>query len=194
MDLFLAICEALGLGLAAGLGGPLAWLFIAVMAGLQAGIDPRGTDSAFIGEIWFIGLLLVANVLELLRPNPRDRNRRRVAVAVAAVFGAVFGSAALAAEGESTTIGFLIGGLAGIGAALVASDLLSGAQARIEAGPEAGSPVTLGLILGAAGVLVAVLALFLPPSSLLVAGLLAALVISRRRKADQKYQGLRILR
>ena len=63
MDLFLAICQAIGLALAVGIGGVLAALFVAVMASTDAGIDLRGTDWEFIGEGWFIAILFAANVL-----------------------------------------------------------------------------------------------------------------------------------
>jgi hypothetical protein len=194
VDLFLAICEALGLGLAAGLGGPLAWLFIAVMAGAEAGIDPRGTDWAFVGAGWFIAVLFAANVLAFYQRRRGPLPRRLPDAAGAAALGAIFGAAALAAEGETAAAGFVIGGIAAAAASLLGNDLLSGAQRRVEAGTEASATATLGLILGLSGIVVAVLALFLPPTSLLVALALAALAVGRRRKAGQKYEGLRILR
>ena len=42
--------------------------------------------------------------------------------------------------------------------------------------------------------LLAALSLFLPPVSLLAAFALLALALGRRRKAGEKYEGLRILR
>lgn len=193
MDLFLAICEALGLGLAAGIGGPLAWLFVAVMAGAEAGIDPSGTDWEFIGATWFVAVLFAVNVLVFLQ--------RRAGVSLplphalaAAVIGALFGAAALAAEGESAVLGLVLGALAGGTASLLASGVMIGAERRTAA-PESGAPAaTLALIFAAAGIVVAVLALFVPPSSLLVALALAVLASSRRRRAAQKYEGLRVLR
>ncbi|MBK5117334.1 MAG: hypothetical protein JJE23_10510, partial [Thermoleophilia bacterium] len=112
MDLFLAICQAIGLALAVGIGGPLAALFIAVMAGAQAGIDPRGTDWAFIGETWFITLLFAANVGAFFQRR-QQRDLRIPQAAAAAALGAIFGAAALAEQAESAAIGFVLGALAG---------------------------------------------------------------------------------
>ncbi len=191
MDLFLAICQAIGLALAVGIGGPLAALFIAVMAGAQAGIDPRGTDWAFIGETWFITLLFAANVGAFFQRR-QQRDLRIPHAAAAAALGAIFGAAALAEQAESAAIGFVLGALAGGGASLLAADVLAGARQR--AGAAGGSEGTLDLIFAAAGVLTATLALFVPPASLLALIALLVLAAARRRKASEKYEGLRVLR
>ena len=52
------------------------------------------------------------------------------------------------------------------------------------------------LIIGfaAAGIVLAAVCLFIPPISLAVLAALVYLAVSRRRKADEKYEGLRILK
>ncbi|MBK5117491.1 MAG: hypothetical protein JJE23_11305, partial [Thermoleophilia bacterium] len=57
-----------------------------------------------------------------------------------------------------------------------------------------GAGGTLDLIFAAAGVLTATLALFVPPASLLALIALLVLAAGRRRKASEKYEGLRVLR
>lgn len=198
MDLLLAICQAIGLGLAVGIGGPLAALFVAVMASLEVGIDPRGTDWDFLGASWFLVAMLAANVVGFyVARSGAESARRGFRVVFAAALGAIGGAASLAEQGESAAIGLIIGLLAGAGAALVAADILAGARRRTgrrrdgAAGPAA---ATLDLIFAAAGIGVALLALLAPPPSLLALAALAALAAGRRRRAGEKYEGLRVLR
>ena len=66
MDLFLAICQGLGLALAIGVGGALAALFVSVMGSLEAGFDPEGTDYGFSVATWFLVTLLALVVLSML--------------------------------------------------------------------------------------------------------------------------------
>jgi hypothetical protein len=192
MDLVLAICQALGLGLALGIGGPLVALFIAAMAALEAGIDPSGTDWEFLGAEWFLLLMLVANVIGFYTDRNGQANPTRTA-GFAGAIGAIAGAAALAAEGEPAAIGFVVGAAAGILAGLIAGQVLAGAQARAERN-DAAAPSTLTLIFAAAGIAVAALSLFVPPVSIVVLVALIGLALSRRRKAGEKYEGLRVLR
>lgn len=191
MDLFLAICQALGLGLALGIGGPLVALFIAAMAALGAGIDPSGTDWEFLGAEWFVLLMLVANVIGFYTDRNRQANPARTA-GFAGAIGAIAGAAALAAEGEPAAIGFVVGAAAGVSAGLIAGQVLSGAQARAERDGAAAS--TLTFIFAFTGIAVAALSLFVPPVSIAVLVALVALALARRRKAGEKYEGLRVLR
>ena len=85
MDLFLAICQGLGLALAIGIGGALVALFAGAMASLEAGINPDGTDYGFFAETWFLVALFALVVLGMLArgrdaralPAPRPAFHRR---------------------------------------------------------------------------------------------------------------------
>ncbi len=196
MDLLLAICQAIGLAVAVGVGGPLAALFISVMASLHAGIDVRGTNWDFLGQGWFLVLVLLANVAAFYGAR-RNELRRVPQVAFAAVFAAIAGAASLAEQGDSALLGFVIGALVGAGTALVATDVLVGAQRRARStslSRGASAAGTLELIFALAGVVIALVALFLPPVSLLALIGLAVLAGGRRRRAGEKYEGLRVLR
>jgi hypothetical protein len=196
MDLFLAICQGLGLALAVGIGGPLAALFISMMAALDSGIRPEATDYDFITATWFLVTLLAIVVVFMLA---RSRNVLRwPQVAVLAAIGAVVFAASLAEEGETAWPGLVIGAAVTAFAALVAWSVLAGAIRRAE-GNEPGSreadAANLMLIaFAAAGIVLAAVSLFLPPVSLLALAALAWLALSRRRRAGEKYEGLRILR
>jgi hypothetical protein len=193
MDLFMAICQAVGLGLAIGIGGPLTALFVAVMAHVELGMDPEGTDWEFLASNWFIAILLAVNVAGFYADRAELPTRTPGAIFAAAI-GAIAGAASLAEEGEAAVLGLLLGGVLALAASLLAADVLAGAARRAGAAEGTGSAGTLTLIFAAAGVLVAALALFVPPTSLVVLVALGVLVAARRRRTGEKYEGLRVLR
>lgn len=191
----MAICQAAGLGLAIGIGGPLTALFVATMAHVELGMDPEGTDWEFFASNWFIAILFAANVLAFYAHRTGLSTRIPGAVFAAAV-GAIAGAASLAEEGEAAVLGLLLGGLLALGASLLAADVLTGAARRAGAEEDGGADPagTLTLMFAGAGILVAALALFVPPASLLVLLALGVLAAARRRRAGEKYEGLRVLR
>lgn len=194
MDLFLAICQAAGLALAVGIGGPLAALFIVVMASLETGIDPTGTDFEFLGEAWFATVVFAFNVF-LYLARRRELAPRMPLIVFAAAFGAIAGAASLAEEGEPMVVGLIVGATVGAVSALVAGDVLAGAQRRsTSAGEDAATEATLALIFAVAGIGAAALALFVPPAAIALLIALVVLAAARQRRAGEKYEGLRILR
>ena len=92
----------------------------------------------------------------------------------------------------------MLGAVATAFAAAVSFGVLEGALSRAK-GNEPGSreaDAANVLIIGfaAAGIVLAAICLFVPPVSLLALAALIYLAVSRRRRADEKYEGLRILR
>ena len=209
MDLFLAICQGLGLALAIGIGGPVAALYASMMGALEAGFNPDGTDYSFITATWFLITLLAIAVLEVVA---RGREFARLpVVALLAVAGGLACAASLAEEGETAWPGLILGALVTGATAYVASGVLDGAIRRakaagggrrgigrdtgtgeVPADVDAANVLIIGFVV--AGIVVATLALFLPPVSLLAAIAIIAVGLGRRRKAGEKYEGLRILR
>jgi len=209
MDLTLAICQGLGLALAIGIGGPIAALYASMMGALQAGFNPEGTDYSFVTATWFLVTLLAIAVLEVVARG-RDFARVPIVVLLAVIGGLAF-AASLAEEGFTAWPGLIVGALVTGGTAYVASGVLEGAIRRAKAagggrgaiGRDRGDGATSAevdaanvLIIGfaVAGVVVATLALLLPPVSLLAAVAILVIAVGRRRKAGEKYEGLRILR
>ena len=94
----MAICQGLGLALAVGIGGPIAALFIAMMAALGSGIHPDGTDYGFLSETWFL-VTLLAIVVVFMFARGREA-MRGPSIAVLAAIGAIVAAASLAEEGE----------------------------------------------------------------------------------------------
>jgi hypothetical protein len=190
------ICQGLGLALAVGIGGPIAALVIAMMGSLDAGIHPDGSDYDFLAATWFLVTLLALVVLAMLaRSRP---SLRYPTIAVLAAIGAIVCAASFAENGDVAWPGLVIGAVAAALAALVSYDVLEGAIGRAE-GNEPGSKEAdaanlLIVAFAAAGIVLAAVCLFVPPVSLLAIAALAYLAASRRRRADEKYEGLRILR
>jgi hypothetical protein len=209
MDLALAICQGLGLALAIGIGGPIAALFASMMGSIQVGFNPDGTDYGFLTATWFLVTLLAFAVLTVLARG-RDVARIPVVLLLAAA-GALAFAASLAEEGETAWPGLIVGALVTGATALVSSDVLDGAIRRAKAAgatrgglsrdpgnqdgsPEADAANVLIVAFTVAGVIVAALALLVPPVSLIAAIAIIAVALGRRRKAGEKYEGLRILR
>jgi hypothetical protein len=197
VDLFLAICQGLGLALAIGIGGALVALFTSAMASLELGFDPDGTDFGFVAETWFLVILLALVVIGLLA---RGREAVRLPmIALLSATGALAFAASLAEDGDAAWPGLLAGAIATFLAASVAYDVLAGAIGRARGAADsddaaASAENTLVIAFGLAGLVLAALALFLPPVALVAAAALAFVAAGRRRRAGEKYEGLRILR
>jgi hypothetical protein len=196
VDLFMAICQGLGLALAVGIGGPLAALFISMMASLDAGLHPDRSDYDFIAATWFLVTLLALVVIFMLA---RGREALRwPTIAVLAAIGAVVFAASMAEDSHVAWPGLILGAAATAFAATVAFGVLDGAIARAE-GNEPGSKEAdaanfLIISFAVAGIVLAAVSLFVPPVSLLALAAIIWLALGRRRRADEKYEGLRILR
>jgi hypothetical protein len=191
MDLFLAICQGAGLALAIGIGNPIAAPFVATMAHVGLGIDPEGTDLELLSSSGFVALLFVLGLGLLLLRN--HSAARLPLLAFAALSGALAFGASLAEEGSSIVPGILAGAFLAVGAAMLSGAVLGGAERRARTGGD-GGPGGLVAIFALVGVAAALMALFVPPTAIAVAVALLVLAAGRRRRAAQKYEGLRILR
>ncbi|HEY2335623.1 MAG TPA: hypothetical protein VGH58_11540 [Solirubrobacterales bacterium] len=89
----------------------------------------------------------------------------------------------------SAPVGAIVCLLGAIFACLVVSDVVSGAGRREGSGGGA-----LGFLVSVAALLVVAVSLLLKPAVLLVLAALVWLGISRRRRAQRKHAGLRVLR
>ena len=191
MDLFLAICQGLGLALAAGIGGMLALLLMSVLAHVDVGWNLDGTDFEWFASEWFVAVLFGLNVIAFLfaRGSLPKGAAHGALLSVIIALGAVAFAGSLAEETSTWWPGLAAGAATAAGATLIAEQVLAGATARSE--ETAG---TLTLMAAGAGALLVVASLFLPPVSLLAAAGLAVVAAGRRRRAGEKYEGLRSLR
>jgi hypothetical protein len=108
---------------------------------------------------------------------------------LAAVIGLVVGALLAGTADVSTVVGALFCLLGAAFACVVVSDVVAGAGRREGSGGGA-----LGFLGSLAALVVVAIAILISPASLLVLAALAWLGISRRRRAQRKHAGLRVLR
>jgi len=111
------------------------------------------------------------------------------AVAAAFVLGVVAGGISASSDDVSTVGGAVAGAVGALLACVVVSDVVAGAGRR--GGGGAGG---IGLWVVLAAIVVAGLSILLGPLALIALAGLVWLVISRRRRSERKYEGLRVLR
>jgi hypothetical protein len=114
--------------------------------------------------------------------------RGRMTVLAGAI-GLVIGALLAGTADVSTVAGALFCMLGALFACLVVSDVVAGAGRREGSGAGA-----LGFLVSLAALLVVAIAILVSPASLLVIAALAWLAVSRRRRAQRKHAGLRVLR
>jgi hypothetical protein len=120
------------------------------------------------------------------------------AVAGAAPLGVLAAGAALNGADEALWPALPVGVVGAGLAAIVTRDVVSGAVRRQEGGlgaqPRSQAPSGLTAIVVLAAVVIAGVCLVLEPFSLLALVALTWLWVSRRRQAERKHEGLRVLR
>jgi hypothetical protein len=180
-----------GIGIAAAVG---VWPFLPALAtgALAAGdvqINFEHSDYHFLAQTPF----LIAMVIGVIVVTALERRDRRLAEALMAVAGLALGAllfaGALARDHHPAWPGW-IGGVACAGIALLATRPLL-ARVRSRLGDAAAA---LPIYAAASAVLVAVLAVVAPPVGVVALAGLVWLLLAGRRRGEQKYAGLRILR
>jgi hypothetical protein len=204
LHLILYVGEGAGLACAAGLRPFLPALVAGALAsdGLDAyaGIGLGGvvhTDYSFLADSGFllaVVVLLVASVLALRLLGADSVEQGPLGATISGLglgVGAVLFAAVLAAHGDSPWPG-LAGGLACAALAqFAARGLLTRTRERLAAGAHRDA---LTVYVDGVALLLAALACFVPPVGYLAVAFFARLLLSGRRRAGEKYAGLRILR
>jgi hypothetical protein len=119
------------------------------------------------------------------------------AVVGAAPIGVLAAGAALNGAGESVWPALPVGAIGAGLAAVVSRDVASGAIRRQRdrvTGADVQSPSGVTVIVMVAAVVVAAISLVFEPFSLLVLVAMSWVWVSRRRRAQRKHEGLRVLR
>ena len=195
MDLFLVICQALGLATAAGIRPFLPAMLAGALASAEAGLDFDRTEFAFLMDpAWLIIVVaaLAATVgYERRRPEAFDAGTLGACLAGLSIgVGALLGAASLD-DGYDVWWPGLLGGAA---CAVYANTVSRQFFVRVSRHLDADARSALAVYKDGAALLVAVLAVVAPPASLLALGVLAWLHLRGRGREDEKYAGLRILR
>jgi hypothetical protein len=191
VKLVLDICQGMGVSAAAGLRPFLPTLLVGALAADDLGIDFDGTDFAFLESAWFLLAIAVALVVTTVL-----RTRLETPTGEAALGGIGLGLGALLFAGTlddrySTWWPGIIGGLL---CALIAQQGARSLLTRTRARLDAEAAGALFLYAEAAALLLAGLAVLIPPISVLAIGFFIWLRLGGRRREGEKHAGLRILR
>jgi hypothetical protein len=191
VKLLLDICQGMGVSAAAGLRPFLPTLLVGALAADDLGIDFDGTDFAFLESAWFLLAIAVALVVTTLL-----RTRLETPSGEAALGGIGLGLGALLFAGTlddrySTWWPGIIGGLL---CALIAQQGARSLLTRTRARLDAEAAGALFLYAEAAALLLAGLAVLIPPISVLAIAFFIWLRLGGRRREGEKHAGLRILR
>jgi hypothetical protein len=191
VKLLLDILQGMGVSAATGLRPFLPTLLVGALAADDLGVDFDHTDFAFLESAWFLLAITVALVVTTLL-----RSRFETGAGEAALGGIGLGLGALLFAGTladhyATWWPGILGGLAcAFIAQQGARSLLTRTRVRLDA-EAAGA---LFLYAEAAALLIAGLAVLIPPVSIIVVAFFIWLRFGGRRREGEKYAGLRILK
>jgi uncharacterized membrane protein len=182
-----------GAGIAAGIGiRPfLPFVLTAALASADLGIDFDGTDFAFLEEWWFVIVVAVVAIgLELVERRRQVPTVVWALLAVAVALGALVAAGSLADHDYTVIPGVVAGALTATLGFYAARSLFTRVRRRLD--PDAQS--ALPLFSEGAGLAAVGLSILFPPLAVLVIAALIWLLLGSRRRAGEKYAGLRILR
>jgi hypothetical protein len=196
MDFLLDLLQGAGLAAAVGIRPFLPVLLAGALASADLGLDFDGTDFAFL-ESWpfLLGVLLLVVMLDFIgRRAGRDAPDRApllyVLLVVALALGALLAAGSIADRSDAWWAGLIAGVACAALGFQAARSLFGRVRRRLDEQTAAALPVYAeGAALGAAG-----LSILFPPLAVLVIGALIWLLAGGRRRAGEKYAGLRILR
>jgi hypothetical protein len=191
MKLLIDILQGTGLAAAAGLRPFLPTLVAGAFATADVGVDYDGTAFSFLESPVFLLAVAVVMVVTFAL-----RGRLETPAATAALQGVAIGLGALlfaATLDDRNAVWWpgLIGGLlvAALAAAAV-RDLFGRVRSRLDREAAAALPIYAEGV----AVVLAALAILIPPVSVIAVGFLIWLLAGGRRREGEKYAGLRILR
>jgi uncharacterized membrane protein YgdD (TMEM256/DUF423 family) len=188
MNLAFDIFQGIGIAAAVGLRPFLPALAVGALAAGDVQIDFDHTDYSFLEHAPFL-VGMVVGVVALALLERRGRKPAEVALAAAALaLGALLFAGALAQDHHRAWPGWIAGVACALLALAATRPLLQRVRARLE------DAVALPLYVELLALLVAALSVVAPPAGLIALAGLAWLLFAGRRRDEQKYAGLRILR
>jgi len=201
MSLFLDIGTGSGLASATGIRPYLPPLLAGALARGDVGIDFDGTDFRFLESTAFLAAVLAFAVVAFLVErsewrSAREKHRRArdpfdvLAGLIGMGLGALLFAGVLADNGEEVWIGLLFGPFCAVLGWIAIGGLVERVRTRLA--PEQAALLTA--YADGAALILAGVAVFVPPLAYLAIPGFVLLIIGARRREDQKYAGLRILR
>ena len=196
MDLLLDLLQGGGLAAAVGIRPFLPVLLAGALASADAGLDFEGTDFAFL-ESWpfllaaVVGLMLLDFVARRTGRDAADRPPLvYVLLGIALVLGALLAAGSVADRSSEWWAGAIVGVACAALGFEAARSLFGRVRRRLD--PEAAN--ALPIYAEGAALAVAGLSVLFPPLVVLILGGLVWLLVGSRRRSEEKYAGLRILR
>jgi Domain of unknown function (DUF4126) len=198
MSLFMDIGTGAGLAGATSVRPYLPPLLAGALARSDTGIDFDDTDWSFLESPVFLAAVLVVAVaayaIERSGAGAGAGERRSPVELFAGVVGIVLGAmlfaGALADGGEESWIGLVLGPVCAALGWLAVGGFVERARRRLEGGAAA----LMTVYADVAALVLAALAIFVPPLSFLALIGFVVLLLGGRRREGEKYAGLRILR
>ena len=190
MDFVLDLLQGAGIAAGVGISPFLPVIVVGALAMGDLGLDFDGTDFAFLEEWWFLLVMFVLFVVSLIVRRREVPPIVWMLLTMAVVLGALQGAGSLADEDHPIVPGIVAGALAATLGFYAARSLFGRVRARLDRDAQAALPLySEGAAVSAAG-----LSVLFPPLAILVIAALAWLLLGSRRRAGEKYAGLRILR
>jgi hypothetical protein len=195
MKLVLDILQGMGLATATGLRPFLPALLAGALAADDLGLDFDGTQFAFLESPWWllalaVGLVVSVFVRKWLETGPGEAALSGLGIGL----GALLCAASIDDRHAVWWYGLIIGAALAYLSSSVSRQLFARVRARFTSAGDAAAAAALPFYGEAAGLVVAGASVLFPPLALVAIGFLIALLITGRRRSDQKYAGLRILR
>jgi hypothetical protein len=195
MKLVLDILQGLGLASATGLRPFMPALLAGALASQDVGLDFDGTEFAFLESPWWLLALVIALVVTVFVRQQLERGPGEAALSGLGIgLGALLCAASIDDRHATWWYGLILGAAIAYLASSVSRQLFARVRARFSSAGDAQAAAALPFYGEAAGLVVAGAAVLFPPLSLVAIGFLIALLVTGRRRSDQKYAGLRILR
>jgi hypothetical protein len=195
MKLVLDILQGLGVASATGLRPFLPAILTGALAAADLGVDFDGTEFAFLeSPVWLL-ILAAALVASIFVRQVLETSRGEAALAGIGIgLGALLCAASIDDRHGTWWYGLLAGAAVALLASVVSRSLFARVRARFASAGDAQAAAALPFYGEITGAVVAGASVLFPPLALVAIGFLVALLVTGRRRSDQKYAGLRILR
>jgi hypothetical protein len=191
VSVFLDTTTGMGLAGATGVRPYLPPLLAGGLARGDIGIDFDGTDWRFLESTGFLLAVFAVGVAAyLLERSDLGRAVEIFGGVVGVVLGALLFAGALADGGTDSWPGLIAGPICAVLGWRAIGGLVERARRRLEGDAAA----MLTAYADGAALLLAAIAVFLPPVSILAIAAFVILLFGGRRREGEKYAGLRVLR
>lgn len=221
MDTIWNICQAIGVGAAAGVSPLVALAAVVVCVSISLGLDTTNKSYDFLAgaaAVIVAVIVLLQSLAMIAIPGgmamriSADRPRLMpLHVLLAVVLGALGGAIVFGTQNDAAWIGAVFGGLPAALVAFASGRLLRGVGERLEAGERRqlkgasreeasaakkdtdASRRILAFGVDIVTMIAVVVPLLLPPAGLVLPVVALALILGSRRREAKKHEGLRVL-